>query len=137
VKLATNLQPVAMSIKLGSLHPLPHTPSWSDYVVKDRDNFILLINAAVSSLGRRASNDNINHKHNERESMWIEAIVVQFQVISQNFPGGTDENHGKYKFRVIGVPVEIRIGDSRIGVVLRRETACWLPTSTVGRVTGR
>jgi hypothetical protein len=49
--------------------------------------------------------------------MWKAAIVNQFEVISRNFPGGTEENHGKHKVRVIGVPVEIRIGDSRIEVI--------------------
>jgi hypothetical protein len=44
--------------------------------------------------------------------MWKEAIVVYFEVISRNFRGGTDENHGKHKVRVIGGPVEIRLGHS-------------------------
>jgi hypothetical protein len=39
VKLTTDLQPVPRSRKCGSIHPLPHTPSWrSAYVVKHRDN---------------------------------------------------------------------------------------------------
>jgi hypothetical protein len=40
VKLTTHLQLVPMSRKHGSIHPLPHSPSWrSSYLVKRRDNF--------------------------------------------------------------------------------------------------
>jgi hypothetical protein len=44
VKLTAHLQLVPRSRKRGSIHPLPHTPSWrSAYLVKHRDNFILLL----------------------------------------------------------------------------------------------
>jgi hypothetical protein len=40
VKLTTHLQLMPRSRKRGSIHPLPHTPSWrSAYLVKYRDNF--------------------------------------------------------------------------------------------------
>jgi hypothetical protein len=43
VKLATHFQLVPRSKKHGSIHPLPHTPSWhSAELVKHRDNFTLL-----------------------------------------------------------------------------------------------
>jgi hypothetical protein len=48
--------------------------------------------------------------------MWKEAIDVYFEVISRNFLGGTDENHGKRKVRLVGVHFEIRFGHSRIEV---------------------
>jgi hypothetical protein len=39
VKLTTDLQPVPRPRKLGSTHPLPHTPSWySALLVKYRNN---------------------------------------------------------------------------------------------------
>jgi hypothetical protein len=40
VKLTTHLQLVPRSRKCGSIHPLPHTPSWRNAsLVKHRDNF--------------------------------------------------------------------------------------------------
>jgi hypothetical protein len=40
VKLTTHLQMVLRSRKRGSIHPLPHTPSWrSAQLVKHRENF--------------------------------------------------------------------------------------------------
>jgi hypothetical protein len=40
VKLTAHLQLVPRSRKCGSIHPLPHTPSWhSAELVKHRDNF--------------------------------------------------------------------------------------------------
>jgi hypothetical protein len=44
VKLTTHLQLVPRSRKCGSIHPLPHTPSWcSAYLVKYRDDFTFYI----------------------------------------------------------------------------------------------
>jgi hypothetical protein len=45
VKLTTHLQIVPRPRKCGSIHPLPHTPSWrSDLLVKHRDNFTIILN---------------------------------------------------------------------------------------------
>jgi hypothetical protein len=44
VKLTTRLQLVSMSKICGSIHPLPHTPSWgSTKLVKHRENFALYL----------------------------------------------------------------------------------------------
>jgi hypothetical protein len=40
MKLNTHLQLLSRSRKCGSIHPLPHTPSWrSAYLVEHSDNF--------------------------------------------------------------------------------------------------
>jgi hypothetical protein len=51
-RLTTHLQLVPRSRKCGSIHPLPHTPSWrSAYLVKHRDNFTFtLVDALYHSV---------------------------------------------------------------------------------------
>jgi hypothetical protein len=44
--------------------------------------------------------------HGGKQYIWKGAILAYFKVLSQNFPGGTEENH-KTSFRLIGVLVEI------------------------------
>jgi hypothetical protein len=48
VNLATHLQLLPRSRKCGSIHPLPHTPSWrSAYLVKHRDSIAFTENSSV------------------------------------------------------------------------------------------
>jgi hypothetical protein len=49
VKLTTHLQLVLRLRKGGSIHPIPHTPSWrSAKLVKHRDNFTFYSEIALS-----------------------------------------------------------------------------------------
>jgi hypothetical protein len=51
LKFTTHLQVVSRSRKCGSIHPLPHTPSWcSVQLVKHRDNFTVYLYLLYSPL---------------------------------------------------------------------------------------
>jgi hypothetical protein len=46
------------------------------------------------------------------EILWNETVVSQFEVIIQNLPGDTEENHNKFK--ILSAPAEAEIDLSRI-----------------------
>jgi hypothetical protein len=105
MKLTTHLQLVPRSRKYGSIHPLPHMPSWrSAELVKHRDNFTLPLSLYVpkpiASYGEMMND--------ESETVWKEEASWPNRGTIPEISWRDLRIPRKISVRVSGVPAEAR-----------------------------